>query len=135
MKYCIWTEIKEIGKYQTSCGKEFPNMKWEASCSSNGSEQLLSSIDFVCCPFCKNELTIGKHIIKQYDRFVLLQDINPVITKGFIGVVLEKYAPIKQKPGCAEDIEVEFVKTNGTNYTYCGVSTFCIDSSLINIIR
>jgi hypothetical protein len=64
--------------------------------------------------------------IKQYDVFELAKDINPNITKGMWGVILEVYS--------SKDFEVEFVKEDGTNYEFEGQSTFMVDSSFIGQI-
>ncbi len=63
--------------------------------------------------------------MKQYDTFVLIKDLNPNITKGFEGVILEVYD--------SNTIEVEFVKEDGTNHEYNGMYTFQIDRALIEI--
>jgi hypothetical protein len=64
--------------------------------------------------------------IKQYDVFELAKEINPKITKGMRGVILEVYG--------SKDFEVEFVKEDGTNYEFEGQSTFMVDSSFIGQI-
>ena len=61
--------------------------------------------------------------IKQYDVFELAKDINPNITKGMEGVILEVYD--------SKTYEVEFVKDDGSNYEFEGQFTFTIDSSFI----
>ena len=63
---------------------------------------------------------------KQYDVFTLEKNINPVITKGMEGVILEIWED--------NSFETEFVKGDGTNYEYQGQSTFTIDSSYIGEI-
>jgi len=63
--------------------------------------------------------------MKQYNTFILLEDINPVIKKGMTGVILEIYNE--------NEIEVEFVKPDGTNYEYEGSPTFCIKTKIIKI--
>jgi len=60
---------------------------------------------------------------KRYDVFKLAKDINPTITKGMTGVILEIYDP--------KTYEVEFVKEDGSNYEFEGQFTFTIDSSFI----
>jgi hypothetical protein len=61
--------------------------------------------------------------IKQFDVFILSKDINPNITRGMAGVVLEILA---------ENVfEVEFVKKDGSNYEFNGNFTFTIDESYI----
>jgi hypothetical protein len=54
--------------------------------------------------------------MKQYQAIELINDINPVIKKGMIGVILEVLD--------AETYIVEFVKKDGTNYEYNGEFTF-----------
>ena len=61
--------------------------------------------------------------IKQYDVFKLAKDINPNITKGIEGVILEIYD--------SKTYEVEFVKEDGSNYEFEGQFTFTIGSSFI----
>ena len=56
--------------------------------------------------------------MKQYDTFILKEDLNPEIKAGMTGVILEIYSQ--------NDIEVEFVKQDGTNYEYNGQPTFTI---------
>jgi hypothetical protein len=62
--------------------------------------------------------------IKQYDVFRLTKDINPKITRGMKGVILEIW------PG--NNFEVEFVKEDGTNYEFEGNFTFTIDETFID---
>ncbi len=62
--------------------------------------------------------------LKQYDVFILKRDINPEITKGMQGVILEIWDN--------DNYEVEFVKEDGTNFEFQGKSTFNIDSSNID---
>ncbi len=64
--------------------------------------------------------------IKQYDVFELTKDINPNITKGMQGVILEIYG--------SKTYEVEFVKEDGSNHGFEGQFTFTIDSSFIGQI-
>ena len=64
--------------------------------------------------------------MKQYDTFVLLEDLNPVITKGMRGVILEIYS--------LDDIEVEFVKKDATSYEYEGRFTFTINKRIIKLL-
>lgn len=64
--------------------------------------------------------------IKQYDCFILEKDINPNITKGMEGVVLEIYDN--------GFYEVEFLKSDGTNYGFDNEFTFTIDKSFIGKI-
>ena len=65
-------------------------------------------------------------VIKQYDVFELAKDINPNITKGMRGVVLEIYN--------SKAYEVEFVKEDGTNYEFEDQFTFTVDNSFIGQI-
>ena len=62
----------------------------------------------------------------QYDCFELAKDITPNIIKGMEGVILEIWAD--------DAYEVEFVKSDGTNYEYQNLSTFTIDKSYIGKI-
>lgn len=64
---------------------------------------------------------------KQYDIFELAKDLNPVIKRGRLGVILEIWD--------SKNYEVEFVKSNGTNYEYGGNSTFTGDSSFFEDIH
>lgn len=57
-------------------------------------------------------------IFKQYDAVVLLEDLNEVIKAGMMGYILEIWDE--------ENVEVEFVKEDGTNYEYEGDFTFAI---------
>lgn len=62
-------------------------------------------------------------MLQQYETFELIKDLNPVITKGMRGVILEIYDQ--------DTYEVEFVKDDGTNYEYEGQGTFTIKSDVI----
>ena len=64
--------------------------------------------------------------IKQYDVFLLTKDLNPGITKGMKGVILEIWDD--------NSFEIEFVKEDGTNYEFNGESTFTVDRSFIGDI-
>ena len=64
--------------------------------------------------------------INQHDVFILVKDLNPVVRKGMEGVILEIWAE--------NAFEVEFVKNDGTNYEFEGMSTFTIDTSYIGEI-
>ena len=64
--------------------------------------------------------------MKQYDTFILKEDLNPEIKAGITGVILEICGK--------DDIEVEFVKQDGTNYEYNGQPTFTIKKNIIEII-
>ena len=65
--------------------------------------------------------------MKQYDCFILKTDINPVIRAGMTGVILHIYDQ--------NNIEVEFVKKDGTNYEYNNQYTFTIPKSNIELIQ
>jgi hypothetical protein len=54
--------------------------------------------------------------MKQYQAIVPVRDINPVIKKGMIGVILEVLD--------ADTYIVEFVQDDGRNFEYDGQGTF-----------
>jgi len=54
--------------------------------------------------------------------FTLIQDLNPNITAGMIGVILEILD--------GDTFEVEFVKPDGSNYEYEGQFTFTVQSNM-----
>jgi hypothetical protein len=64
-------------------------------------------------------------LMKQYDTFILKTDLNPEIKAGMTGVILEIWSK--------DDIEVEFVKDDGTNYEYNGQATFTIKKDIIHL--
>ncbi len=64
--------------------------------------------------------------IKQYDVFILSKDINPAITKGMQGVILETRND--------DSYLSEFVKEDGTNHEFEGQTVFTIDNSYIGQI-
>ena len=64
--------------------------------------------------------------MKQYDLFILKEDLNPNIKAGMQGVILEIYS--------SDEIEVEFVKPDGSNYEYNGHFTFTIKKEVIKLI-
>ncbi len=66
--------------------------------------------------------------LNQYDSFELLVDINPNIQKGMIGVVLEIYDSL-------DDYEVEFIKSDGTNFDYNGECTFTLNRKDIKPLK
>jgi len=71
----------------------------------------------------------AKYIIQhmqQYQVFELIRDINPAITKGMQGVILEVLD--------TANYIVEFVKDDGTNYEYEGEFTFDVKESDIRAI-
>lgn len=63
--------------------------------------------------------------MEQYDTFILKEDRNPKIKAGMIGVILE----ILSK----DDIEVEFVKEDGSNYEYNEQAAFTIKKDIIHL--
>ncbi len=63
-------------------------------------------------------------MIEEFDVFELTEDINPIITKGMQGVCLQVYQ---------DEILVEFVKEDGTNYKYEGQDTFTIKKDIVNV--
>jgi hypothetical protein len=65
--------------------------------------------------------------MKQYDTFILKQDINPAIKAGMVGVILEIWSET--------DIEMEFVDDDGYNYNYSDQYTFTIKKDIIEIRR
>ena len=65
--------------------------------------------------------------MKQYDTFILKQDINPTIKAGMVGAILEIWSET--------DIEVEFVDDDGFNYGYNDQFTFTIKKDIIEIRR
>jgi hypothetical protein len=62
----------------------------------------------------------------KHDCIEMIKDINPVIKKGMIGVILMKFNDV--------DFEVEFVKADGTNYEYEGNFTFTISASEFKLV-
>ena len=62
----------------------------------------------------------------QYQTIELIKDLNPVITKGLAGVILEIWDD--------NAYEVEFVKEDGTNYEYEGQFTFTLSPTDIKPI-
>lgn len=62
-------------------------------------------------------------IIRQYDIFELSKDLNPVITQGMQGVILE----ILDR----NTFLVEFVNEDGTNKEFEGAAIFTIDSTYL----
>jgi hypothetical protein len=65
--------------------------------------------------------------LEQDQSFELSKDLNPIIVKGMMGVVLEIYEPDKT-------FAVEFPKEDGSNYEFEGKSVFTItiDDTLID---
>jgi hypothetical protein len=68
----------------------------------------------------------GMQKINQYDVFLLGKDLNPIMTKGMQGVILEIWDD--------NNFEIEFPKEDGTNYEFDGMATFTIDRSFIGDI-
>jgi hypothetical protein len=64
--------------------------------------------------------------MKQYQAIELAKDINPVIKKGMIGVILEVLD--------ADTYIVEFVQEDGRNYEYNGQGTFDLRGSDLKTI-
>jgi hypothetical protein len=64
--------------------------------------------------------------VKQYDVFKLAKDLNPLITTGMEGVILEVWND--------NSFEIELVNDDGTNYEYNGAATFTIDKSFVGEI-
>ena len=64
--------------------------------------------------------------MKEHDCFILIKDLNPVITKGMLGVILMIYND--------NDIEVEFVREDGSNYEYNELFTFTITKDIIELV-
>lgn len=62
--------------------------------------------------------------MKQYDTFILKEEINPVLKKGMQGVILEIFN--------SEFIEAEFVKPDGTNWEFENSFTFSLPISKID---
>jgi hypothetical protein len=59
--------------------------------------------------------------VKQYQAIELIKDINPVIKKGMVGVILEVLD--------VDTYIVEFVQKDGRNYEYNGQGTFDVKES------
>ncbi|MDW3195184.1 MAG: hypothetical protein R8G66_22610 [Cytophagales bacterium] len=63
--------------------------------------------------------------MKQFDTFILLEDVNPKVKQGMEGVILDIYNPMI--------IEVEFVQEDGTNIEFEGQITYQISPKIIKI--
>lgn len=63
--------------------------------------------------------------MKQYDIFLLQEDVNSVIRKGMEGVILEIYD--------STTIEVEFVWKDGGNIVFEECGTFQINPQIIEV--
>jgi len=63
---------------------------------------------------------------QQYQTFILSKDLNPAITKGMVGVILEVLDEAT--------FEVEFVTPEGSNYEYQGRYTFTVHSDVFEVI-
>ena len=57
----------------------------------------------------------------KYQTIKLLRDINPVVTQGMKGVILEVLSP--------NEFEVEFLNEQGKNYVFDGQYTFTIKAT------
>jgi hypothetical protein len=64
-------------------------------------------------------------MFKQYQSVILTEDINPVIKKGMVGVILEIWDE--------DTYEVEFVKDDATNHVFNGESTFTLKSNVLRV--
>jgi hypothetical protein len=62
--------------------------------------------------------------IEQYQSFELSKDLNPVIVKGMMGIILE----VRE---AGKTFEVEFPREDDSNYEYQGKSSFTISSDYI----
>jgi hypothetical protein len=62
--------------------------------------------------------------IEQYQSFELSKDLNPLIVKGMMGIILEILEPEKT-------FEVEFPQEDGSNFIYEGKASFTISSDYI----
>ena len=80
----------------------------------------MTSNEFPVLRLCKTLTAIMKQF-KQYDIFELSMDLNPEITMGMTGVILEVLSN--------NIYEVEFVEEDGTNLKFEGQSTFTVDLS------
>ena len=57
-------------------------------------------------------------MFKQYQLIELTRDLNPAITAGMVGTILEVWSD--------KSFEVEFVDEEGFNYEYNGEATFTV---------
>jgi hypothetical protein len=57
---------------------------------------------------------------QQYQTFILSKDLNPMVTAGMTGIIIEVHDE--------DTFEVEFVKQDGSNYEYEGQFTFTVHS-------
>ena len=69
------------------------------------------------------QLNANNQTIKQYDVFLLAKDLNPIITRGMQGVILEIWDN--------NTFEIGFVREDGTNHEYNGEVMFTVDKSFI----
>lgn len=67
-----------------------------------------------------------REIINQHDCFLLAKDLNPAISRGLEGVILEILDE--------DHYLVEFGKEDGTSHEFEGAWTFIIDRSFIGAI-
>jgi ATP-dependent exoDNAse (exonuclease V) alpha subunit len=65
-------------------------------------------------------------IIEQNQVFELAKDLNPVIVKGMMGLIVEIQEPDKT-------FVAEFPKEDGSNYEYNGINSFTIATDYILI--
>ena len=65
--------------------------------------------------------------MKQFDTITLIEDLNPVIREGMEGVILEIYDN--------QNIEAEFVKSDGTNWSFDNSYTFAVPVTKIKLIE
>ena len=63
--------------------------------------------------------------MKEYDVFILKEDLNPLLPKGSKGVILMTFPD--------NEFEVEFVKEDATNVEYEGRDTFTVSGDLLEI--
>lgn len=63
--------------------------------------------------------------MKEYDIFILKENLNPLLPKGSKGVILMTYPN--------NFFEVEFVKKDASNVEYDGRSTFTVSGELLEI--
>jgi hypothetical protein len=66
-------------------------------------------------------------MFKQFQAIELLKDLNPVISKGMIGVIIEIWDE--------DNFEVEFVQKDGSNYEFEGKFTFTVNSDIIRRVK
>ena len=62
---------------------------------------------------------------QQYQTFTLIKDLNPAITAGMVGTIIEVFDE--------DNFEVEFVKPDGSNYEFKGQFTFTVHADMFNL--